>query len=183
MNRPTVTKGSPLRSRRASAAHDVVKAVTELPGADPVAVWCLVSTPAGINAELRPLLRMTAPRQMRADSLDEVDLGRCLGRAWVLFAGAVPVDFDDVCLVERESGRRFLERSATGAASVWQHERLVEPTAGGARVTDTVTYTVRRHLRPVRRAFRCVVAGIFRYRHGRLRSLFATDPTPTHQHE
>jgi hypothetical protein len=74
-------------------------------------VWARVTTFAGVNDELRPWLRMTAPRRLRDASLDDVELGRPVCRSWVLLGGVVPVEYDDVTLVERGPGMRFLERS------------------------------------------------------------------------
>jgi hypothetical protein len=135
-------------------------------------VWGRAVTPEGINDELRPLLRMTMPPNLRGKTIDEVEVGGPLGRSWILLGGLVPVDFDDLCLVELEPGRRFLERSRTLSFSVWQHERVVEPDGEGAcRVTDRLGF----ELRPVvawipgmASLARAIVAALFRHRHRRL---------------
>ena len=135
-------------------------------------VWARAVTEPGINDELWPLLRMTFPRDLRGLTIDEVEVGAPLGRSWILLGGLVPVDFDDLCLVELEPGRRFLERSRTLSFSVWQHERLVEPNGNGrCRITDRLGFELRSPLARMpgsARVARRIVAAIFRHRHRRL---------------
>jgi hypothetical protein len=92
-------------------------------------VWAEVTTPSGINWELRPWLRMTVPRRFRTLSLQDVELGALVCRSWVLLLGLVPFEYDDLVLVERGPRLRFLELSSTLATRMWQHERVVEPSA------------------------------------------------------
>jgi hypothetical protein len=68
-----------------------------------------VITPEGINDELGHWLKMTVPGG--SFDLNEVELGRPIGRSWVLLLGLIPVDYDDITLVELDQGRGFLERS------------------------------------------------------------------------
>lgn len=135
-------------------------------------VWARVVTEPGINEELRPLLRMTFPRELRGMTIDEVEVGVPLGRSWILLGGLVPVDYDDLRLAELEPGRRFLERSRTLAFSVWQHERLVEPDGDGrCRITDRLGFELRSPLAWIPGSAglaRTIVAAIFRHRHRRL---------------
>jgi ligand-binding SRPBCC domain-containing protein len=136
-------------------------------------MWERATTPAGINAELRPVLRMTMPRGLSGVKIDEFPVGRTAGRSWILLGGVLPVDFDDLCLVEIEPPRRFLERSRTLTFSIWEHERLVEPDEDGCRVTDRLGFELRRGLRSVpgaARIARAIVGALFSHRHRRLRS-------------
>ncbi|HUP98921.1 MAG TPA: hypothetical protein VM093_00510 [Aeromicrobium sp.] len=133
------------------------------------AVWNRVVTPAGINDEFWPWLTMSMPKGSDGLSIDTLDLGRPLGRAWIRLFGILPVDYDDLTIAELEPGRRFLERSRLFSASRWQHERTVEPIdARTCRVTDRLEFTPRRGfvIGPV------LIALIFRYRHWRLRRRF-----------
>jgi hypothetical protein len=135
-------------------------------------MWARATSPAGINDELRPLLRMTVPRRLRGMSVEEAPLGEVIGRSWILLFGLIPVEYDDLCLVELEPGRRFLERSSMLTMSSWQHERTVEP--GGAercRVTDRLEFELRRPLDRLpgsAAAGRAIVGALFRHRHRRL---------------
>ena len=123
--------------------------------ASPAVLWSHATTIRGVNREFFPLLRMTAPAG--ADAIDHADvrLGERLFRSWILLFGFLPVDYDDLTIVELEPGRRFLERSTMLTQRVWTHERTIEPrvTALGAA-----------QLRIFRR--------IFAYRHHRLVRLF-----------
>ena len=155
--------------------------VSSLVQAAPQEVWERVITAAGINYELRPWMRMTLPRGVERLDPESVELGRPIGRSWVLLLGVLPFDYDDITLVELEPGRRFLERSATLSQRSWQHERTVEPAEGGdaSRVTDRIRLEPRLGfpgalLRPILRA-------LFRHRHRRLRAWFAGARTPARE--
>ncbi len=105
--------------------------VSSLVPASPEQVWERIITPAGINYELRPWMRMTLPRGFERLDPESVELGKPIGRSWVLLLGLLPFEYDDVTLVELEPGRRFLERSPMLSQRSWQHERIVEPAEGG----------------------------------------------------
>jgi ligand-binding SRPBCC domain-containing protein len=138
-------------------------------------VWARVTTVAGVNAELMPIARMTAPRGTDSIDPDDVTLGARLFRSWILLGGLVPIDYDDVTLVRVERNRGFLERSPMLSQRLWEHERTLEPlAAGGCRVIDRVRFEPRppvpaRWLRPLFRA-------VFRHRHRRLRREFGGGP-------
>jgi ligand-binding SRPBCC domain-containing protein len=139
-------------------------------------VWARAVTPEGINAELRPWMRMRVPRALRGKTIDEVPLGEPIGRSWILLLGFLPFDYDDLCLVERGPGLRFLERSKMLSMTLWQHERTVVPAGRGCRVTDRLTFELRALLRALPGAERRVerlIAAIFAHRHRRLAAAFA----------
>jgi ligand-binding SRPBCC domain-containing protein len=134
-------------------------------------VWSRAITEQGINDELSPILRMTMPPGLRGRTIDEVEVGTELGRSWILLGRLIPVDYDDLRLVELEPGRRFLERSRTLAFSVWQHERAIESDNGGCRVTDRLGFEIKRPLAAVPGSARlatAIVRSLFRHRHRRL---------------
>ncbi len=142
--------------------------ISSLVAAAPQRVWERIITPEGINHELMPWMRMTVPRGFERLDPQTVELGRPIGRSWILLFGVLPFEYDDVTLAELEPGRRFLERSPMLSQRSWQHERIVEPAEGGSRVTDRVRMQPRLGLpsAPLRPVFRAV----FRHRHRRLRS-------------
>ena len=140
-------------------------------GTRPDRVWDRIITPAGINDELRPLMRMTVPRGFERLDPEQVELGRPLGRSWVLLFGLIPFDYDEITLVRLEEGRGFLERSQMLTQRAWEHERTLEPTEeNGCLLTDRVRWEPRLGLpgAPLRPLFRA----IFRHRHSRLRRRF-----------
>ena len=143
--------------------------------ADADSVWRRITTPEGINHELGPWLKMTIPRALRGSTLDDVPLGRPLGRSWLLLLRVLPFDFDDLMLAERESGRRFLETSRMLSMSRWKHERIVSPADKGSKISDRLEFEPRGFAQRsalIRRLMRRVVASIFRHRHRRLASYF-----------
>ncbi len=71
--------------------------------APPEAVWRHAIGLRGINNELMPLMRMTMPRGLSDAAIDQMPLGRPLGRAWMLLFGLLPVDFDDLTIAEYEA--------------------------------------------------------------------------------
>jgi ligand-binding SRPBCC domain-containing protein len=145
--------------------------VSSLVPGPPDQVWERVITPEGINHELRPWMQMTLPRGFQGLEPQSVELGKPIGRSWVLLFGVLPFEYDDVTLIELEPGRRFLERSPMLSQRSWQHERIVEPAEGGSRITDRIRMEPRLGLpgAPLRPLFRAV----FRHRHRRLRAWFA----------
>jgi hypothetical protein len=155
-----------------------VEVTTRLP-APAEAVWDRAVTPAGINDELRPVLRMTMPRGFGDATIDDVETGVTLGRSWILLGGIVPVDYDDLRLEEIEvpgtggTRYRFQERSRTATFAVWGHERIVEPAGDGAcEVTDRLTWEFKppmARLPGSQRLATAVVGFLFRHRHRRLR--------------
>jgi hypothetical protein len=141
--------------------------VSSLLDAEPARVWERVSTPAGINDELRPLLRMTWPAGLRDLRPAEIELGRPLGRSWLLLFGAIPFDYDELCVVRLEEGRGFLERSRMLSQRLWEHERTLAGESGGCRITDRVAWEPRM---PLPGAWMAPAIGlVFRNRHRRLR--------------
>jgi hypothetical protein len=140
-------------------------------GASPQAVWDRVTTIAGINHELGPWMRMTAPRGLEL-SLASVPLGRPWFRSWILLFGLLPFDYDDLCIERLDPPSAFLERSRMLSAPRWEHERTLEPLpGGGTRVTDLVGFRPRSRL--LSGIHRAVIAATFRHRHRRLRAFFA----------
>jgi ligand-binding SRPBCC domain-containing protein len=137
----------------------------------PTEAWAHATSFAGINHELMPLMRMTAPSHIHELDESQVVLGERLFRSWVLLFGLIPFEYDDLTIVELEPGRRFLERSPMMSMRLWQHERVVEPDGdGGCVVTDNLTFEPRlAFLRPL---VRRIIAFQFRHRHKRLRSRF-----------
>jgi ligand-binding SRPBCC domain-containing protein len=120
-------------------------------------------------------MRMTVPRRLRHTSLDEVELGVRICRSWVFVLGVIPFEYDDLVIVERGPGLRFLERSSTLIARAWQHERTVVPTDHGCLLTDRVSLEPRAAVGRVPGSavmVHRVVEAIFDHRHRRLAARF-----------
>jgi len=137
-------------------------------------VWRFATSPAGINHELMPILRVTVPRASRGVSLDEIEAGYYVGRCWMLLAGFLPVDYTKMTIAEIDPGTRFLERSTMGAIRQWQHERTFESlNPGRTRVTDSIKYELRLPLPGLASLAAHVIGLLFRHRHRRLARHFA----------
>ncbi|MBB1024678.1 MULTISPECIES: hypothetical protein [unclassified Dietzia] len=130
-------------------------------------VWAHVVTAEGICDEFRPLLRMRIPARLAGASIADVPLGRPLGRAWILLGGVVPLEYDDLMLVELRAPRYFQERSVLGSCRVWEHRRELDPLGDhSTRITDTLR-AVPRTLVPGS-VVRVLVGALFDHRHRRL---------------
>lgn len=133
-------------------------------------VWSHATSMRGVNRELFPLVRMTHPAGLESLEEVEVPLGRRAFRSWILFAGFLPIDYDDLTFIELEPGR-FLERSPMLTQREWQHERRVDPIDnGGCAVTDRVRFVPR--IAALGPLFLPVFRMAFALRHRNLRSRF-----------
>lgn len=134
------------------------------------AVWAHAMSMEGVNDELFPFARMTAPKGRRRLDAADVATGQRLFRSWILAFGVLPVDYDDLTFVELQPGRRFLERSPMGSQRLWEHERVVRDDGDGCIVVDRVRFRPRvPMLGSVQREIFFLV---FRNRHRRLASRF-----------
>jgi ligand-binding SRPBCC domain-containing protein len=132
-------------------------------------VWAWVTTPEGVNDELRPWLRMTVPSGWRRTPITEVDPGTHLGRSWVLLLGVVPFDYDDLTIAEI-GPFWFLERSRLLSAPRWEHERTLVDTPDGCELRDRITFTSR--FGPLVGMHTAILRAVFAHRHRRLHRRF-----------
>jgi ligand-binding SRPBCC domain-containing protein len=145
-------------------------------------VWAAVTSPEGINYELRPYLRMTVPRPFRDVTIDDVAPGTKLGRSFFLLFGILPIDYDNITVAEIDSGTRFLERSTMMSMSTWIHERTLRPRGDRTEVSDNVSFVPRVPLGLVpgwSQLLRLTLTFLFRHRHRRLRALFNPEHNST----
>jgi hypothetical protein len=70
---------------------------------------------------------MTHPRAIPALTPESFPPGRVAFRSWILLFGVVPVEYDDVTLVELVAGRGFREASRMMLVREWRHSREVSP--------------------------------------------------------
>lgn len=133
------------------------------------ALWADIVSPPDINAEFRPLLKMTFPQ-----GLNDVTAGWQPGvrqfRSWILLGALVPVEYDDLAFEEVVPGVYFLERSSMLLQSVWEHRRELQPSGAGTRLVDSVRFEPR--LQFLGPAALELNRWIFRRRHRRLRQVY-----------
>lgn len=141
----------------------------------PVAdVWARVVTPEGINGEMRPWMTMSVPRGAEGITIDTVEVGRPLGRAWLRLFGVVPCDYDRLTITVLEPGRRFREESTMMSLRRWVHDRTVEAvTEAHTEVIDRITIGPRLHLLLMGPLLQRVLLAFFGHRHRQLARHFA----------
>ncbi len=147
--------------------------------AAPAEVWRHATSLAGINREMAPWLRMSAPAEARGLALDDagVELGAPLFTSVVLFGGVVPVDRMRVTITELEPGRRFVERSPMFAVRGWRHERIVDAHPAGCLVTDRVSFEPR--VGAAATLMRSAIGAFFAHRHRQLERFFSAAGPPS----
>lgn len=154
-------------SRRAPV--QIVRSVAVAAPREPV--WASVVTPAGIDDELRPWLSMTMPPAYRDATIETVPTGVWLGRASIRLFGLIPVEYDDLRLLERQAPEYFHEHSRMRLASVWEHRRELRALSREVtQVTDRITVIPRVPVPGF--MLRGVVTALFAHRHRRLRAIF-----------
>ena len=137
-------------------------------------VWAWVTTPKGINDELRPIMKMTVPAGWGDRSLAEVEAPVTVGRSWILLFGFLPFDWDHLHLAA-VGERSFNERSSMMSATSWHHDRAVEPDGDATVLSDDLAFVLRRPLRWMpgsAQLYQAVITRIFRHRHARLVARF-----------
>src|SRR5215510_7519286 len=90
-------------------------------------VWAAVGTMKGVNAELGPWLRMTAPPEAEDLRIEDAPLRVPMFSSWVLLAGVVPIDRHHFMLAAVEPGRAFWEESTSWSQKRWEHRRRIAP--------------------------------------------------------
>ncbi len=134
-------------------------------------VWEIVGTMAGVNAELAPWLRMTAPPAAANLRIEDAAIGQPMFASWVLFGGVVPIDRHNFKLAQVERGRGFVEDSTSWTERSWEHRRHLEPCGeSSCTLTDRLTFTPRLSVSgPI---LTRVIGAVFKHRHRVLRERF-----------
>jgi hypothetical protein len=148
--------------------------ITSCLAAEKDAVLAHAARMAGVNHELGPLLRMTAPRSYRQKTLFDAPVGRPVFRSYLLLGRVLPIDFDHLSFESIDRGSGFVESSTMLSMRSWRHERRVTCDDGdarrGSRLVDRLSFTPRIPGTGILLAW--IVKMLFRHRHARLRALF-----------
>lgn len=128
-------------------------------------VWQKVSTMQGVNEELRPLLRMTAPPTAQHLPFTQAPLHRVLFSSWLLLFGWLPFDRHSLQLEEVWDGG-FRENSSSWVHRHWRHERVLTPHKDGCLLTDTLQFEP--YVPFLGHVLRPIVYFVFKHRHKRL---------------
>lgn len=132
------------------------------------AAWSWITSLDGISAEMRPLLRMTAPPGVRSLAHVEVTPGKPLFRSRLLLFGVLPIGHSDLTLLELRPGHGFVEQSPMGWMKLWRHERRILGSSDDSTVVieDRLSFEPRR----ARWLVGWLIARFFAHRHRVLRS-------------
>ncbi len=138
--------------------------------AAPIAAVLPTLTLRGVNSELWPWVRMTAPEAWAARPLSEWPEKTPLFASWLLLFGVLPIDRHAFYLAAVLPGEGFVETSSSFINAQWNHTRTIATIAGGCRVTDAVHYESR--LAVLGYLLQPVYQFVFWWRHRRLRARF-----------
>jgi ligand-binding SRPBCC domain-containing protein len=119
-----------------------VKFQTKVP-ATPADLWNWSTSVRGVDAEMKPVLKLDFPKGMTHMPSDASGLGKPLGNCKFLLFGILPVDLSRLTFVEVEPGRRFVEQSPLLSMKSWRHERVIAPGSDGTQVVDSLEFTPR----------------------------------------
>ena len=108
--------------------------------AEPQSVWRWITSLEGIQREMRPWMRMTAPRGVA--NLRDVEMrpGVRLFRSRLYLFCVIPFGFSDLTLLEFTDGVGFVEQSPMAGMRLWRHVRTIEPNATGCALRDELTF-------------------------------------------
>jgi hypothetical protein len=127
-----------------------------------------------VNAELHPLVRMTAPDEWSGRPIVEWPANQPLFTSWILLFGVLPIDRHAFCLRSVSPAEGFDEDSSSTMNRYWRHQRRVTPIEGGCRVTDRVEYESRLPLWGS--LLKPVYELVFRHRHRNLGKAYVKPP-------
>jgi hypothetical protein len=138
-------------------------------------VWAHATAMSGVNLELHPWVRMTAPaefaRMSLIDAPPEEVTRPLLFRSVLLAFCCLPFDVHSFHLSRVIPDEGFNEHSTSWMQKTWMHRRRILPASGGGCVvTDELAIEPRLFfMAPLVRA---VVGFLFRHRHRRLAEIF-----------
>lgn len=128
----------------------------------------------GVNRELSPFIKMTAPEGLLNQPILRLPTGQHLFHSWILLLGLLPIDRHAFLLESTDPfegfAEGFAERSSSIVNSLWRHERKVTATASGCTVSDIVEFQCRAPL--LGYLLKPVYRGVFALRHRKIRSIY-----------
>lgn len=127
-------------------------------------------TMKGVNRELSPLIRMTAPSEWSNKPIFEWPTGEVLFSSWILLFGILPVDRHTFFFQSIDRQRGFAEASSSLTNNLWHHRRQINRNGASCWLMDTVEFQCR--LPVTAYVMSPLYRFIFRHRHRVLRSLY-----------
>jgi len=127
-------------------------------------------TMKGVNREMSPLIRMTAPSEWSSKPIFEWPAGKVLFSSWILLFGILPIDRHTFFFQSIDRQRGFAESSSSITNKVWHHRRDIKMNEALPQITDTVEFKCR--LPMLAYVLAPVYRFIFTHRHRVLRSYY-----------
>lgn len=107
--------------------------------ATPEQVWSSITSREGLNLEMMPLMRLTAPKGFQ--TLGDIFPRKSNFRSWVLLFGFIPIDHTDLQLKSLTPLKGFVEESNMASMKYWRHERkIVALNENETSVIDELTF-------------------------------------------
>lgn len=136
-------------------------------------ISCELLNMGGVNYELFPFLRMTAPFDWSNKSLTTWPTDTHIFNSVILLFGLLPVDFHRFKFSKVwDSG--FKEASSSLVNREWKHERTIVQQGEYCAIQDVVEYVPK--ISFLGKIMKPVYKAIFGYRHKRLKTKYAAEP-------
>lgn len=103
-------------------------------------VWEWITSLKGIQKEMMPFFKMTAPLGIKTINDLKIELGKPLFRSHIYLFGFLPFGYDDMTLIEYSEGKGFIEQSPMTSMDLWRHQRTIENVEKGTMITDQLTF-------------------------------------------
>ncbi|MEO0367937.1 MAG: hypothetical protein AAF197_04020 [Pseudomonadota bacterium] len=145
--------------------------IESLVSKDAKSLYADLLTMNGVNYELIPLVRMTAPSRWAEKPIQLWPIDEALFTSVILLFGIIPVDLHRFKLLG-VNGSGFEECSCSLVNEEWRHSRTIKEVEGGSLVKDQVTFIPK--IRFVGKIMKPIYEAIFKHRHKRLVSRYVT---------
>jgi hypothetical protein len=129
----------------------------------------------GVNYELGPLLKMSAPSKWQTKPITQWPTGKALFFSPILLLGFIPIDRHYFKFTSIHSFG-FMENSTSIINSNWSHERIITNNGAASVIKDTVIYKSK--LGILGYLFLPIYKAIFKHRHNRLKAKYSPLITP-----
>ena len=125
---------------------------------------------SGINYELGPLLKMSAPDKWQSRPITDWPTNQSLFISTILLLGLIPIDRHYFNFKKIDSFG-FNENSKSLMNTLWSHERLIKSNGTGSVITDVIIYKSK--LVILGNLIMPIYKAIFKHRHNRLRAKYS----------
>ena len=125
---------------------------------------------SGVNYELGPLLKMSAPDKWQSKPITDWPTNQSLFISTILLLGLIPIDRHYFNFKKIDSFG-FNENSKSLMNTLWSHERLIKSNGTGSVITDVIIYKSK--LVILGNLIMPIYKAIFKHRHNRLRAKYS----------